>query len=147
MRIAADPWRASGRHLPTLRRQAVGDGAADPAGAAGDDSLFHCAVPPPSTGRITPVMKEAASEARKATAAAISDGSAKRPSGTPALVGIGRGDRGIGPGICGQFADDGGQHRGLGGARRDAVDPDAVCRAQSNAAERESWAMAAFDAP
>ena len=32
---------------------------------------------------ITPVMKDASSEARKATTFAISSGSAKRPSGTP----------------------------------------------------------------
>ncbi len=66
-------------------RQAVRDGSADAPGASGNDRLFHCAVPPPSTGSMTPVMKDAASEARNATAAAISDGSAKRPSGTPDL--------------------------------------------------------------
>ena len=76
---------SQGEDVPALGCQAVGDGSADAACASGDDGVFHCAVPPPSTGRITPVMNEAASEARKATAAAISDGAAKRPSGTPDL--------------------------------------------------------------
>jgi hypothetical protein len=30
------------QHIPTIGSQAVGDGAADPAGAAGYDGLFHC---------------------------------------------------------------------------------------------------------
>ena len=76
-------------------------------------ACLHCAVPPPSTGRITPVMNDAASDARNATAAAISRGSAKRPSGTPALVGIGRGNGEPVRVFRRQVADDGVQHRGV----------------------------------
>src|SRR6202453_3532838 len=54
------------QNVPALSRQSVSDGAADPAGAAGNDRLFHCAVPPPSTGRILPVVKEAPWEVREA---------------------------------------------------------------------------------
>ena len=36
---------------------------------------------PPSTGRVTPVIQDASSEARNATAAAMSLGSPTRPSG------------------------------------------------------------------
>src|ERR1044071_795928 len=42
---------------------------------------------PPSTARIVPVMYDASSDARKATAAAISDGSAWRASGVAATTG------------------------------------------------------------
>ena len=78
--------RVSGHRddAPTLRGEPVRHRRPDPARPAGDQRRPHCAVPPPSTGRITPVMNEAASEARKATTAAISSGRAKRPNGTPA---------------------------------------------------------------
>ncbi len=73
------------QHVPTLGREAVRDGETNAARAAGDDGLPHWAVPPPSTGSTTPVMKDAASEVRKATALAISEGLAKRPRGTEDL--------------------------------------------------------------
>jgi hypothetical protein len=46
----------------------------------------HIAVIPPSTGRIAPLMKLVASLARKTIAAAISSGSAARPSGVRAVL-------------------------------------------------------------
>src|SRR5581483_204375 len=46
----------------------------------------HCMVSPPSTEMLCPVMKEASSEARKATACASSSGSPIRPSGVIATV-------------------------------------------------------------
>jgi hypothetical protein len=78
------------QNIPAVGRQPIRHGPTDPARAAGDHSLpgshlVHCAVPPPSTGNTTPVMNEAASEARNATTDAISAGAAKRPSGTPDL--------------------------------------------------------------
>ena len=44
--------------------------------------MTYAPVSPPSTRKFDAVMNDASSLARNATAAAISDGSAKRPSGT-----------------------------------------------------------------
>ena len=71
--------------LKAVLRQAGGYRSADPARAPRDHGEpRHAAVVPPSTGSTTPVMNEAASDARNAMAAAISAGEANRPSGTAA---------------------------------------------------------------
>lgn len=46
----------------------------------------HPRKAPPHTSRVAPVMYPASGEARKPTAAATSSGSARRPSGIPAMI-------------------------------------------------------------
>src|SRR5205823_2816686 len=66
--------RVAGADRPEHRR--VG------AGRAGHSGVTYAEEMPPSTRKVEAVTNDASSEARKATAAASSSGSANRPTGT-----------------------------------------------------------------
>src|SRR5207302_11014256 len=84
--------------IPARRRKGLDSGNPDEAARACDQYLvlrslghlnspirqFQIAVMPPSTGRSTPAMKLASSEARNKAADAISSGRPSRPNGTEA---------------------------------------------------------------
>src|SRR5581483_1679966 len=79
---------AGGGERDVVLAQVLADQTAGVAGGAvDDDGLGHWFAPllyipmPPSTGRPAPVMKRAASEARKTTASAMSATSPRRPCG------------------------------------------------------------------
>ena len=86
IRQAAGVGAGADMHPAALVQKGLRGGQADALAAAGNqyDTIRHWAVPPPSTGITAPVMNEAASEARKETARAISIGLASRPKGTAA---------------------------------------------------------------